>query len=206
MIQRNIRKWLAMRNWQWWKLYTRVKPLLSIARQEDEMRKQAEEYEKCKEELDRVLKLQKELEEQNVSLLQAKNDMFLQLQAEQNNFSEAEERIVALVEQKCDYESQLKELEERLGESENATDEMANYKKKLETECEELHKDIQDLESNLHKAEQDKQAKDNQIRTLQVSLSHLFLIKTNINIGDTDVPSVVDRVTNQNNVYKCIHV
>ena len=28
-----------MRNWQWWKLYTRVKPLLTQARAEDEMKK-----------------------------------------------------------------------------------------------------------------------------------------------------------------------
>jgi len=83
VIQRNIRKWLTLRNWQWWKLYTRVKPLLSIARQEDEMKKMEEEFEKTKEELARIEKLAKELEEQNVTLLQAKNDLFLQLQAEQ---------------------------------------------------------------------------------------------------------------------------
>ncbi|ESN99871.1 hypothetical protein HELRODRAFT_129847, partial [Helobdella robusta] len=35
VIQRNIRRWMSMRNWQWWKLYTRVKPLLTQARAED---------------------------------------------------------------------------------------------------------------------------------------------------------------------------
>ena len=62
IIQRNIRKWLGLKNWMWWKLYTRVKPLLSMARAEDEMKKKEEEYEKCKEELEKVLKLKKELE------------------------------------------------------------------------------------------------------------------------------------------------
>ena len=169
MIQRNIRKWISMRNWAWWKLYTRVKPLLSIARQEDEMRKMAEEYEKTKEELDRITKLQKELEEQNVTLLQAKNDMFLQLEAEQANFAQAEERIVNLVKDKSEYEDQVKELEDRLADSENATDEMANFKAKLQAECDDLHKDIEELESTLSKAEKDKQDRDNQIRQLQVS-------------------------------------
>ena len=28
IIQRNIRKWLGLKNWMWWKLYTRIKPLL----------------------------------------------------------------------------------------------------------------------------------------------------------------------------------
>ena len=83
VIQRNIRKWLALRNWYWWKLYCKVKPLLNIARAEDDMKKKEEELEKTKLELEKTEKMRKELEEQNVVLLQAKNDLYLQLQAEQ---------------------------------------------------------------------------------------------------------------------------
>jgi len=107
VIQRNIRRWLAMRNWQWWKLYTRVKPLLSVARQEDEMKKKEEELEKTKQELAKVSKIKKELEEQNVTLLQTKSDLFLQLQAEQDNVADLEERIAQLVNTKGDYEEQV---------------------------------------------------------------------------------------------------
>ena len=107
IIQRNIRRWLAMRNWQWWKLYTRVKPLLSVARQEDEMKKKEEELEKTKQELAKVSKIKKELEEQNVTLLQTKSDLFLQLQAEQDNVADLEERIAQLVNTKGDYEEQV---------------------------------------------------------------------------------------------------
>ena len=80
IIQRNIRKWLSLRTWIWWKIYTRVKPLLSIARAEDEQKKLQEEFEKTKEELEKTEKKAKALEEQNVTLQQQKNDMFLQLQ------------------------------------------------------------------------------------------------------------------------------
>ena len=83
VIQRNIRKWLALRNWMWWKLYCKVKPLLNIARAEDDMKKKEEELAKTKQELEKTEKMRKELEEQNVTLLQAKNDLYLQLQAEQ---------------------------------------------------------------------------------------------------------------------------
>jgi myosin heavy subunit len=34
ILQRNIKKYLSFRNWAWWKLYTKIKPLLSVARQE----------------------------------------------------------------------------------------------------------------------------------------------------------------------------
>ena len=38
LLQRNARVYIAMCNWHWWKLYTKVKPLLSVARAEDELR------------------------------------------------------------------------------------------------------------------------------------------------------------------------
>ena len=71
------------------------------------MKKKEEEWEKTKEELARVVKLKKELEEQNVMLLQSKNDLFLQLQAEVNNTSDKEERIQQLVNQRggCEVRS-----------------------------------------------------------------------------------------------------
>ncbi|CAG2118958.1 unnamed protein product, partial [Medioppia subpectinata] len=38
VIQRNLRKFLTLRNWLWWKLYSKVKPLLNVARVEDELK------------------------------------------------------------------------------------------------------------------------------------------------------------------------
>ena len=52
-------------------------------------------------------KIKKELEEQNVTLLQTKSDLFLQLQAEQTNVADLEERIAQLVNTKGDYEEQV---------------------------------------------------------------------------------------------------
>ena len=153
-----------MRTWQWWKLYTRVKPLLSIARQEDEAKMAQQELEKVREEMAKLEKIKKDLEEQNVGLLQAKNDLFLQLQAEQDGLADAEERISQLVNFKGETEGTLKEMEERLAEEEANAEELAEGKKKAEDMCSNLKKDIEDIELTLQKAEQDKQTKDNQIK------------------------------------------
>ncbi|KAK3591327.1 hypothetical protein CHS0354_028436 [Potamilus streckersoni] len=167
VIQRNIRKWLILRNWQWWKLYTKVKPLLNIARAEDEMKKKEEELIKTKEELAKVEKIKKELEEQNVTLLQQKNDLYLQLQAEADTMGEQEEKIERLIKQKAEFEQQIKEMEERLLDEEDAAAELETLKKKMESENSDLKRDIEDLETSLAKAEQEKTTKDNQIKTLQ---------------------------------------
>ncbi|VDD74731.1 unnamed protein product [Mesocestoides corti] len=167
LIQRNIRKYLMLRTWPWWRLYTKVKPMLNIARQEEEMKKAAEELAKLKEEFEKLEKLKKELEEQNVTLLQQKNDIFLQLQTEQDNLADSEEKVSKLILQKADMEQQIKELEERLNDEEDSSRNLEEAKKKLAAEIDELKKDVEDLESTLQKAEQEKQAKDNQIRQLQ---------------------------------------
>ena len=179
VIQRNIRKWIGMRTWTWWKLYTRVKPLLSIARQEDEMKMAVEELAKVKEAMERMEKLKKELEEQNVGLLQAKNDLFLELQAEQDSLSDAEERISQLVNYKAETSSLMKEMEERLAEEESGSEHLAEQKKKMEEAVSNLKKDLEDVNLTLQKAEQDKQTKDNQIK-VRIDLSDGTVFQTKI--------------------------
>ena len=69
VLQRNIRKYLSLRNWLWWKLYTKVKPLLSVARQEEEMKKLEDEYKALKEAFEKEEKSRKEAEENNAKLI-----------------------------------------------------------------------------------------------------------------------------------------
>jgi len=151
VIQRNIRRWMAMRNWQWWKLYTRVKPLLTQARAEDEMKKMAEEYETTKKELEKMAAKMKELEEQNVTLLQQKNDMFAQLQAGDTTVADMEEKIALLINQKGDQDEEIKELESRLQDLEGGSEELMSKLHKKEEESEELKKNVENLELNLQK-------------------------------------------------------
>lgn len=37
VIQRNLRKYLKLRTWAWWKLWQKVKPLLNVSRVEDQI-------------------------------------------------------------------------------------------------------------------------------------------------------------------------
>lgn len=37
-IQRNVRLLMGIRNWSWWRLYTKVQPLLNVHRTEQELR------------------------------------------------------------------------------------------------------------------------------------------------------------------------
>ncbi|KAL3169390.1 hypothetical protein MRX96_016496 [Rhipicephalus microplus] len=172
VIQRNLRKFLQLRNWLWWKLYSKVKPLLSVARVEDELKELEEKLKKTQEALEKEEKLRKDLEGQNVKILQEKNDLFLQLEAERMGAGDIEERLNKALTQKGDLESQLQDLNDRLSHEEDAHAQLTQTKKKLESEVSSLKKDIEDMELALQKAEQDKATKDHQIRNLNDEIQH----------------------------------
>jgi myosin heavy chain 6/7 len=167
VLQRNLRKYLSLRNWPWWKLYTKVKPLLSVARQEEELKKLEDDFKALKETLEKEEKLRKEVEDNNAKLIKEKNDLYQQLESERNSTSEAGERLTRLATQKADLEQQLKDFEDRLGEEEQQATELTNKKKKLEHEIDGLKKDIDDLRLSLQKSENECKTRDNQIRTFQ---------------------------------------
>ena len=37
IIQRNCAAYLKLRNWQWWRLFTKVKPLLQVTNNEEKL-------------------------------------------------------------------------------------------------------------------------------------------------------------------------
>lgn len=81
IIQWNIRAFHGVKNWTWMKLFFKIKPLLRSAAMEKEMANLKEEFLKLKEALEKSEAKRKELEEKQVSLIQEKNDLALQLQA-----------------------------------------------------------------------------------------------------------------------------
>nr|3DTP_B Chain B, Myosin-11,Myosin-7 [Gallus gallus] len=151
VIQRNCAAYLKLRNWQWWRLFTKVKPLLQSAEREKEMASMKEEFTRLKEALEKSEARRKELEEKMVSLLQEKNDLQLQVQAEQDNLADAEERCDQLIKNKIQLEAKVKEMNERLEDEEEMNAELTAKKRKLEDECSELKRDIDDLELTLAK-------------------------------------------------------
>lgn len=81
IIQWNIRAFNAVKHWPWMKLFFKIKPLLKSATTEKELASLKEELAKLKEALEKSELKRKELEEKQVSLIQEKNDLALQLQA-----------------------------------------------------------------------------------------------------------------------------
>uniref|UniRef100_A0A8B9TQ53 Myosin motor domain-containing protein n=1 Tax=Anas platyrhynchos TaxID=8839 RepID=A0A8B9TQ53_ANAPL len=172
-IQYNIRAFMNVKHWPWMKLFFKIKPLLKSAESEKEMANMKEEFEKTKEELAKSEAKRKELEEKMVKLVQEKNDLQLQVQAEADSLADAEERCDQLIKTKIQLEAKVKEVTERAEDEEEINAELTAKKRKLEDECSELKKDIDDLELTLAKVEKEKHATENKVKNLTEEMAAL---------------------------------
>ncbi|XP_034448923.1 myosin-10 isoform X1 [Hippoglossus hippoglossus] len=146
VLQRNCAAYLKLRHWQWWRLFTKVKPLLQVTRQEEEMQAKDEELVKVKEKQTKVEGELVEMERKHQQTIEEKNILAEQLQAETELFAEAEEMRARLASKKQELEEILHDLESRLEEEEERTQGMQGEKKKMQSH-------IQDLEEQLDEEE-----------------------------------------------------
>ncbi|XP_067237257.1 myosin-9-like isoform X3 [Chanodichthys erythropterus] len=146
VIQRNCAAYLKLRNWQWWRLFTKVKPLLQVSRQEEEMQAKDEELHKVREKQQFAEQQLQELEAKQQQLNAEKMALQEQLQAEMDLCAEADEMRNRLVAKKQELEEILHDLEARVEEEE----ERANH---LQTEKKKMQQNIADLEQQLDEEE-----------------------------------------------------
>ena len=138
MIQRNGRAWLKLRTWDWWKLFTKVKPLLNVTRQDDEMRVKEEEFKELMDKHDKVESQHAELTKAHEKLQDEKNSIAEQLQAEIELCQEAEEARNRLSQRKEELENLISEFEVKAQEEEVKMEKLAEDKKKLQAGIQEL--------------------------------------------------------------------
>ncbi|XP_029912751.1 myosin-9-like isoform X1 [Myripristis murdjan] len=146
VIQRNCAAYLKLRNWQWWRLFTKVKPLLQVSRQEEEMQAKDMELSKVKEKQQHAEQQLQEMEVKQQQLNAEKLALQEQLQAETELCAEAEEMRARLAAKKQELEEILHDLEARVEEEEERATHLMSEKKKMQ-------QNITDLEQQLDEEE-----------------------------------------------------
>ncbi|KAK7484698.1 hypothetical protein BaRGS_00024106 [Batillaria attramentaria] len=132
VIQRNCAAYLKLRNWQWWRLFTKVKPLLSIIEEKNILAEQLQaETELCaeaEESRSRLAKRKEELEE-------ILHDMELRMEEE-------EERVITLAEEKKKLQQTVQDLEDQLEEEEQARQKLQLEKVAADSKLKKLEEDL----------------------------------------------------------------
>ncbi|KAL9957068.1 hypothetical protein ACROYT_G038658 [Oculina patagonica] len=146
VIQRNCLSYLKLRNWQWWRLFTKVKPLLNVTRTDEALREALDLKRANEEKLDKTEAAYNELDKNFRQVSEEKVILQEQLDRERDAFTEADDMRQRLQTRKQELEDLLNDQMERFDEEEEKVIGLTEEKKKL-------LKDIQDLEDSLEEEE-----------------------------------------------------
>merc|ERR1711923_683232 len=172
VAQRNFRKYMALRDWGWFVIIQKTRPLVGRPDPEEELRVLEEKanatYGVYKEKLDTKEKLLAE----NQQIEEEKKALMKQIEAEQGNVSQYHEKQAKISAQKADLEIELAETQEKLAKTEQKRIQATNDKKDLEQESVVIKKDITDIEMVIQKLEQEKTNRDHTIKSLNDEIAN----------------------------------
>ncbi|OCB91229.1 nonmuscle myosin heavy chain b [Sanghuangporus baumii] len=178
-IQRNARVYGELRDWPWWQLYTKVRPLLTATRNDEELRRKEAELALIKERAERDLREKEALETLKMKLevdkrkveddLEAERSVGLekdaQLKRSAEHIAELEDDVAALQTDLDTIDSQLdrvmanhKATEEKYEALREAFDEAANHLVRFEQEQKEWKIREEELSQSLMVAEEKMEA------------------------------------------------
>ncbi|KAH9489592.1 hypothetical protein Btru_037584 [Bulinus truncatus] len=167
VIQRNCAAYLKLRNWQWWRLFTKVKPLLSVAGQEEKIHEKEEELKKIKDVFDKQKQETEELERRYAQIIEEKNILAEQLQAETEACAEAEESRALLTKRKEELEEILHELELRIEEEEDRSAQLMEEKKAMQQTLKDLEDQLEEEEQTRQKLQLEKVTAEGKMKKLE---------------------------------------
>ncbi|CAJ0934952.1 unnamed protein product, partial [Mesorhabditis belari] len=167
MIQRNVRNWIQLRTWEWFRLLGKVKPLAKMGQIQEQIDSMATACETMSTQLADDIETKERLKEDGVRVQKETQDLLIQLESTKGSNKEVESRIEQLTDMKAALEGKLGDATKRLEGEEQQAQELLKQKKNIEGHCAELKKNQLDLDLTLRKSDAEKQNKEHQIRALQ---------------------------------------
>jgi len=172
VLQRNLRKYVAMSNWAWFVFWQKLKPTLNMPRIEDEIRKMGERCEAAVGALQAEEGAVADLTGANEAMVAEIADLKANLEASQGSVAKFIEEMAHITAEKNALEAKYAETTVLLANEEDARVAAFNDKKKAEADVVVMKRDYEDYELNVAKIEQEKAVKDHNIRVLNDEISH----------------------------------
>ncbi|OCF31660.1 myosin heavy chain [Kwoniella heveanensis BCC8398] len=110
-IQRNARVYLQLRDWPWWSLYVKVRPLLAATRTDEELVRKQAELAMAKERAERDEAERKRLEDLKTALVAEKTKVETDLSSERELGREKDRMLERSKARESELEEKIKELE-----------------------------------------------------------------------------------------------
>lgn len=112
-IQNNVKKFMLIRDWPWWRLYVRVKPLLNVHRTEEELKNKEAELEQLKVKFEKVERERNEYKQHCDKLDNRLTELNADLAEEATTSSHASELLDQETAERMRLEKELKDLQSK---------------------------------------------------------------------------------------------
>merc|ERR1740128_444161 len=166
VAQRNFRKYVSMREWGWFVIIQKTRPLVGQPNPEEELRLLEEKanatYGGYKEALDVTENLKGQMDELQADI----KSLTKTLEEEQGNLSVYTDRRAKAAQMKAETEGKLATEQQNLAAEEASRIELTAEVKKHSGSIGVVKKDIEDIELAITKVEQEKANRDHTIKTL----------------------------------------
>ena len=114
VVQRNFRKYIVHRDWPWFTIIQKTRPLIGLPNPEEELRVLEEKANKAYGAYRQQLDTKAELEGENTTLSAELDQMKQKISAEQGDLGQYQERMAKASAQKADLEVQMEEARNKL--------------------------------------------------------------------------------------------
>merc|ERR1719270_1812056 len=197
VIQRNFRKFQSMREWGWFIIIQKTRPLIGQINLEEELRILEEKAKSAYGAYEEAVNVTKELEAANTAIQEETAALTKQLESEQGNLSIYTDRQAKATKMKADTEQKLDQAQKALAGEEARKQQMTADRKVMEGEINVIKKDIEDLDLAFQKLEQEKTNRDHTIRSLTDEVCQQDEVINKLNkekkmIGDTQAKAFED--------------
>merc|ERR1719479_856095 len=172
VAQRNFRKYMSMREWGWFVIIQKTRPLVGMPNPEEELRLLEEQANAVYGKYDEQVKTKERLLEENELIKVEKKELLATLEKEQGNLSVYHEKQAKCTAQMAGLETELVEAQEKLAQREAARQDAMQDKKVLEQEVVVIKKDIDDIMVAIQKLEQENTNRDHTIKSLNDEIAN----------------------------------
>jgi len=171
VMQRNVRKYLQLKDWSWWKLWGEVRPMLALAADEADMKEKEEALKAAQEKAAADAAAAADLANKVTDMLAEKDKLVADLNDVSATLATAEETLMAVQTDKQNLEQQLNEALEKLEEEEDKAGKLGNEKKANKAKIEELNTAISDAKTAIAKLESEKSSRDKTIENMNAEIA-----------------------------------
>ena len=172
IIQRNFRKYIKNRDWPWFTIIQKTRPMIGQRNVEEELRVLEEKanaaYGAYKEQLDTKARLEAE----NVELANELEAVRAKINAEQGDLGLYQEKLAKCSTQKADLEAQLVECQDKLAAEERNKAMAGDEKRSFDREIGNVKQDLADIQSRVERSNAEKSKLDGILRGLNDDVMH----------------------------------